>query len=108
MRLNHVESSYVFLLHFRNKRSEEDGQPATALPGCGQGPLQRGDWLRPRPPAQGAVGCRATPARGSGQPARGCSPVGAAPARDQAARVDCPRQGHKGSAHPWPARRAPS
>ncbi|RZR99440.1 hypothetical protein BHM03_00028988 [Ensete ventricosum] len=24
---------------------------------CGQGPLQRGNWLQPRPPSQGAVGC---------------------------------------------------
>ncbi|RWW22019.1 hypothetical protein GW17_00013798 [Ensete ventricosum] len=82
MRLNCVESFYMFLLRFRSKRSEEeDGRPATVkLPagavahglatckgavGCGQGPLQRGDWLQPRLPTQGAADY--------GQPARGCS-----------------------------------
>ncbi|RWW45296.1 hypothetical protein BHE74_00048875 [Ensete ventricosum] len=74
MRLNHVESFYAFLLRFRSKHNEEeDGRPATARPptrvvGHGlatckgvadysQGLLQRGDWLRPRPPTQGATDC---------------------------------------------------
>ncbi|RWV86986.1 hypothetical protein GW17_00051066 [Ensete ventricosum] len=64
MRLNHVESFYVFLLYFRSKcNEEENGRATTARPpagaadhdratckgvvGYGQGPLQRGDWLRP-------------------------------------------------------------
>ncbi|RWW40823.1 hypothetical protein BHE74_00053730 [Ensete ventricosum] len=69
MILNCVESFYAFLLHFRSKRNEEDGWPATARPpigvtghdlatckgvsgcgqapckgatSCGQGPLHRG------------------------------------------------------------------
>ncbi|RRT42476.1 hypothetical protein B296_00027941 [Ensete ventricosum] len=85
MRFNRVESFYVFLLYFRSKRNEEDGRPATASPGCGQGPLQRGDWLWPRPPTQGAVGCRATPTKDDRQ----------RPAfKGLLAR--------RGSAHPWP------
>ncbi|RWV88225.1 hypothetical protein GW17_00049705, partial [Ensete ventricosum] len=36
MRLNRVESFYVFLLRFRSKRNEEeDGRPATARPPAG-------------------------------------------------------------------------
>ncbi|RWW36824.1 hypothetical protein BHE74_00058116 [Ensete ventricosum] len=40
--------------------------------GCGQGPLQRGDWLRPRLPAQGAADC--------GQPAGAICACGHDPA----------------------------
>ncbi|RZS12667.1 hypothetical protein BHM03_00044151, partial [Ensete ventricosum] len=85
MRLNRVESFYTFLLCFYSKHSEEeDGQLATTRPptgavdhslatykgsaGCGHGPLQRGDRLWPRPPAQGAIGC--------GQPAGAASACG--------------------------------
>ncbi|RZS04903.1 hypothetical protein BHM03_00035300 [Ensete ventricosum] len=32
MRLNHVESFYAFLLHFRSEDSEEEGRPTTASP----------------------------------------------------------------------------
>ncbi|RWW03122.1 hypothetical protein GW17_00033742 [Ensete ventricosum] len=61
-------------LRFPNSgiKAKKDGRLATARPpagaighnlatckgvvGCGQGPLHRGDWLRPRPPTQGATG----------------------------------------------------
>ncbi|RRT35060.1 hypothetical protein B296_00031267 [Ensete ventricosum] len=35
MRLNRVESFYTFLLHFRNKGSEEEGRPTIASPHVG-------------------------------------------------------------------------
>ncbi|RWV86918.1 hypothetical protein GW17_00051145 [Ensete ventricosum] len=105
MRLNHVESFYAFLLHFHSKRSEEeDGRPATAGPpagaashdlatckgaashdlatckgaaSCGQGPLQMGDWLRPRPFTNGRPGHL----QGGGQQApTGMAACSAAPA----------------------------
>ncbi|RRT34649.1 hypothetical protein B296_00057860 [Ensete ventricosum] len=70
------------------------------LAGYGQGPLQRGDRLRPRPPAQGAtaVGGHDRLQRGahrSGHPARGnrqqptrkgLSPIAKATARGQGCR----------------------
>ncbi|RZR92101.1 hypothetical protein BHM03_00020350 [Ensete ventricosum] len=72
MRLNHVESFYVFLLHFRSEGNHCKGQPGMAttsplvgvvdhLQGGGrlrQGPLQRGDRLRPGPARKGAVSDR--------------------------------------------------
>ncbi|RRT56219.1 hypothetical protein B296_00013843 [Ensete ventricosum] len=75
--------------------------------------MQRGDWLRSRPPTQGAAGCgQPTGAVGAygGQPARDDRQrpahkgllahgevVGAMPARCQAAMVGCPWRGHRGS-----------
>ncbi|RWW25164.1 hypothetical protein GW17_00010509 [Ensete ventricosum] len=125
MRLNHVESFYVFLLHFRSKHSEEeDGRPATTRPlagavGCGQvGPLQRGDLLRLMPPARGRSAVAKAPCKGAtgcgqgpmhrGRPApaslQGRPAVGRRPRRSRRDSAR-PRRGHRGDAHPRPARR---
>ncbi|RWW01595.1 hypothetical protein GW17_00035352, partial [Ensete ventricosum] len=70
----------------------------------------KGDRLWSRPPTKGRLAAAKAPAQGTigcghgrlQRDARGKA-VGPAPARGQAARVNCLRRGHKGSAHPRPA-----
>ncbi|RZS00246.1 hypothetical protein BHM03_00029911 [Ensete ventricosum] len=73
MRLNRVESFYVFLLHFRSEGNEEEGRPTTASPMQDRQPTARPQL---RPPARGGVRLRSRPARKGGQrmPTRSCRP----------------------------------
>ncbi|RWV78613.1 hypothetical protein GW17_00060390 [Ensete ventricosum] len=98
MRLNRVESFYVFLLYFRNEGSPCRGQPglATASPlagaaGCSQGPHAKGRLAAARPPAKGRpAAAMANPQGGGGSRPRvaGCS---AAPARGDSRQRPCRR-----------------
>ncbi|RRT44163.1 hypothetical protein B296_00031898 [Ensete ventricosum] len=111
MRLNHVESFYMFLLHFRSECNEERGRQAIARPSArvadhGQalyrggrpwsGPY-RGGHKRPGPPTRAVV--EAAPSRGLLARGDACqrSTVGAAPTKAPArprgvARVQGDRQ----------------
>ncbi|RZS15580.1 hypothetical protein BHM03_00047441 [Ensete ventricosum] len=87
MRLNRVESFYMFLLRFRNEGSEEQGRPATASPHAGlathgQPPCRAG---HPRP---GRVQDLPAAARASpqGGPA---APAGAVARRGDAGKHEC-------------------
>ncbi|RZS05542.1 hypothetical protein BHM03_00036069 [Ensete ventricosum] len=103
MRLNRVESFYVFLLYFRSEGSPCKGQPgmATACPLAGaadhlQGGGRLGDGrLQPRPPARGNRLQPRPPAKGRSAaarpPARGGHPQGQQPRRH-----DRLRPGRKG------------
>ncbi|RZS29234.1 hypothetical protein BHM03_00062941 [Ensete ventricosum] len=68
MKLNHVESFYAFLLHFRSEGNEEEGQQGMARPlargrATAKAPLQRGGHPQGQQPPAGTTDC--------GQPARG-------------------------------------
>ncbi|RWV80138.1 hypothetical protein GW17_00058624 [Ensete ventricosum] len=107
MRLNRVESFYIFVLRFRSEGNEEEGQqgmarpPARGRPIAAKAPLQRGRRLRPGP-LQGTIARRGSSSQGAGtrsgssrpwsRPAA-TSPQGAA--RDAPARDD----------RPWPCRK---
>ncbi|RWW29851.1 hypothetical protein GW17_00005617 [Ensete ventricosum] len=85
MRLNHVESFYVFLLYFRTEGNEEEEQQGMARPPT------RGRRLQPRPPSNGWSPAGAVARKGQqpastigcGQPARGYRPINRAVASDQ-------------------------
>ncbi|RZR85165.1 hypothetical protein BHM03_00012115 [Ensete ventricosum] len=85
MRLNHVESFYVFLLRCRSEGNEEEGQPGMASPPA------RGRPTTVRPPAWGD--------RPQGQQsASGRLTAGAAPAGR-------PPAGRSTSRYQWPVRK---
>ncbi|RRT58826.1 hypothetical protein B296_00024235 [Ensete ventricosum] len=67
MRLNRVESFYVFLLHFRSEESPCKGQPGMAMASPLAGVanhLQGGDRLQPRPPYNATAGHGQAPCKG--------------------------------------------
>ncbi|RWV94903.1 hypothetical protein GW17_00042520 [Ensete ventricosum] len=93
MRLNRVESFYVFLLHFRSEGSEEEGRQATTIPYVG--PATHGQAAA-KAPCKGATGYgQDQPAREAGAAREGSSPQGWCLAAD--CRV--PARGCR----PWPA-----
>ncbi|RWW01782.1 hypothetical protein GW17_00035161 [Ensete ventricosum] len=72
MRLNHVESFYTFLLHFRSEGNEEEGREAATNPHVG--PATHG---QAKGPCKGAIDCsQGQPAREADVARRGSSPHG--------------------------------
>ncbi|RZR73495.1 hypothetical protein BHM03_00024978 [Ensete ventricosum] len=55
MRLYHIESFYVFLLHFHSEGSEEEGRPATASPHVWLATARASPKGRPAAPARGGA-----------------------------------------------------